>query len=107
MDQTDYCTIYIIRHGESEANAADIYGLNTKLTSKGKKQAKETAEKFKDIHFDAVFSSPLIRAKETVAIITEERELEIETKEALRERDEGVIEGKKAQEVRKEFGEMY
>lgn len=107
MNKTNYCTIYIVRHGESEANVAKLYGLNTRLTPNGRAQAKMLSKKFKNIHFDAVFSSPLLRAKETVSLITEERKLEILTKEALRERFDGIIDGRKAEEVRKEFGQMY
>jgi broad specificity phosphatase PhoE len=105
-DQT-YTTIYVVRHGQSEANVADKHGLDTKLSSKGKEQAKEAARKFKDLTFDAIFSSPLVRAKETAEIIAEEHKLEVLTHDALRERHEGILDGRKGSEVKKEFAKMY
>ena len=103
----NYCTIYLVRHGESEANVAGLHGLDTKLTETGKKQAKLLAQQFKKIHFDAIFSSPLVRAKETAAIIAEEHKLEVLTKEALRERNEGILDGKAAKDMSIEFEKMY
>ncbi|MEK7570933.1 MAG: histidine phosphatase family protein [Patescibacteria group bacterium] len=102
MDK-NICTIYIVRHGESEANLADVRGADTKLTKTGKKQVQEFAQKHKHIHFDAIFSSPLIRAQETATIIAEERKLEILTKEALRERFSGELDGKKYEEIKEEL----
>jgi broad specificity phosphatase PhoE len=107
MNKTNYCTIYIVRHGQSEANVAKLHGLNTKLSPKGQEQAKELSKKLQNIHFDAIFSSPLVRAKETVEFIAKEQKLEILTKEALREREEGIVDGKADHEVAKEFGHMY
>ena len=107
MNKTNYCTIYIVRHGQSEANVAKRHGLNTKLSPKGQEQAKELSKKLRNIHFDAIFSSPLIRAKETVRFIAEDQKIEVLTKEALREREEGIIDGKAEHEVKKEFGKMY
>jgi len=105
--KNNYCTFYIVRHGESKANAAKLHGLDTKLTDKGKKQAELLAQQFKQIHFDAIFSSPLVRAKETAAIIAEEHKLEVLTKEALRERHEGILDGKADKDVATELRKMY
>ncbi len=107
MTNDNYCTIYIVRHGESEANAANVYGLDTNLTQKGKAQAKKIAEQFKNIHFEAVFSSPLVRAKETAAVIAKEHQLEVLTKEALRERSEGILDGKESKKTQEEFKKMF
>jgi broad specificity phosphatase PhoE len=107
MNKTNYSTIYIVRHGQSEANVSKLHGLNTKLSPKGQEQAKKLSKKFQDIHFDAIFSSPLVRAKETVRFIAEEQKLEVLTKEALRERGEGIVDGKAEHEAKKEFGKMY
>ncbi len=63
------------------------------MTENGKSQATETARKLKDIHFDAVFSSSLIRAKQTAEIIAAEKELAIETRDIIKERYYGKLEG--------------
>lgn len=89
------CTFYIIRHGETEWNASHrIQGqLDSPLTQKGLTQAKETGEKLKNIHFDAIFSSDLLRSKRTAEIINLERNLKIQTEKALRERTFGEHDG--------------
>lgn len=62
--------LIIIRHGETEGNVRRILaGTRDKLTAKGINQAKKLALRLKDEKIDAIFSSPLIRAKETAQII--------------------------------------
>lgn len=91
----NHCTIYIVRHGETEWNVAKINQGQSEsiLTPKGILQAKETGEKLKDIHFDAIFSSDLSRCTDTAKIINIDRELVIETSKLLRERTYGRFEG--------------
>ena len=57
-------TVYLIRHGESEANEKDVFIGHTDLalTALGKRQAQITAEYLKDIVPDAIYSSDLQRA---------------------------------------------
>ena len=66
--------VYLIRHGESEANVAlDLDNPNfyydAKLTSYGKKQAQDTQKKLKNVDFDLVLCSPLTRALQTFSLI--------------------------------------
>ena len=101
------CTLYVVRHGQSEANVKDLYGLDTPLTHLGKEQAAQTAQNLKNIHFDAVFSSDFLRAKETAEIIAKEHNLLVTTKKALREKYMGEIEGRNAKEVKTELKELF
>jgi broad specificity phosphatase PhoE len=86
-------TIYIVRHGESEANVAmaaklpnlDFKNWDPDLTELGVQQAQEKFEAFKHITFDLVFASDLLRAKKTAEIIAAERELAVMTRVILRE----------------------
>jgi phosphoserine phosphatase len=89
------CIFYIVRHGETEWNVIDkIQGqLDSFLTQKGLEQARETSEKLKNIHFDTIFSSDLLRCKRTAEIMGLERNLEIQTEKALRERTFGKYDG--------------
>ena len=91
-----YCTIYIVRHGETNANLEEIVSghFDSPLTEKGENQARARGEDLKKIHFDAVFSSDLIRAKRTAEIISLDRQLEVNTSNLLRERFFGKWEGK-------------
>ncbi|MCX6732761.1 MAG: histidine phosphatase family protein [Candidatus Roizmanbacteria bacterium] len=90
------CTLYLVRHGETDWNVTrTIQGQkDIPLNAKGEGQAQELREILKPIHFDAVFSSDLIRAKRTAEILTLERQLVLETTNTLRERAFGIYEGK-------------
>lgn len=87
--------LYIVRHGQTDWN------LNRKLqghsdiplNENGIKMAHETAEKFKNVPIDYVFSSPLKRALETAEIILGNRNLPIKTDNRLREVGFGEFEG--------------
>ena len=91
------CTIYIIRHGETEWNVKKIMQgqKNSLLTTKGIQQAKQAAKQLKQIKFAAIFSSDLLRAKRTAQIIALEHKLIVKTRKILRERYYGKFEGKK------------
>lgn len=60
--------IYLVRHGEAdyelEKEPGEFPGVP--LTAKGQQQAKELAEKLKNINFDIVVCSDMLRAKQTV-----------------------------------------
>lgn len=94
--EENYCTLYLVRHGETEWNVQKINQgqSESSLTEKGIEQAKETAEKLKDIKFDAIFSSDLSRAYKTAEIIKLDRGIVIQTSKLLRERAHGSFEGK-------------
>lgn len=64
--------IYLIRHGESEANAGNAWqGSQSMLTDKGRAQAASVGQRLKAVSLDALVSSTLPRAKESAEIISE------------------------------------
>ena len=85
--------IYIIRHGKTELNKANVLQgrSNHPLNEEGVEQAKKAAENLREIHFDHVFSSPLIRAVETAEIVCPDMKPVID--ERLIEMDYGPYEG--------------
>lgn len=97
----NYCTLYLVRHGETEWNIEHITQghLDSALTEKGIQQAEETADEFKGIHFDAIFSSDSLRAQRTAEVIKLDRDIIIQTSELLRERCFGSFEGKHGDEL--------
>ncbi|MBI2196766.1 histidine phosphatase family protein [Candidatus Daviesbacteria bacterium] len=101
----NYCTLYLIRHGQTDWNAKGLTQGQTDipLNSEGIKQAQTLGESLKNIKFNAMFSSDLIRAKRTAEIIALERKLAIKTTEALRERWYGEQEGKNEQLLQKYY----
>ena len=90
-------TLYLVRHGKSQYNAVKRYTGSTDvpLSEEGVKQARETALLLKDIWFDVIVSSPLVRAKTTAETIAEYHPgVPIVFNENLRERFFGDLEGK-------------
>lgn len=87
--------LFIFRHGQTVWNAAKkIQGsADIELTEEGRKMAKVTAEAIKDIHFDAVYSSPLKRAYETACILKGDRDITVNVDDRIREMGFGVLEG--------------
>ena len=63
--------VYLIRHGETDWNSVrKLQGqTDIRLNDYGIELAKLTAEGLKDVDFDLIYSSPLIRAVETAEII--------------------------------------
>ena len=87
--------LYIVRHGQTDWNVVKrVQGqTDIPLNTTGEEQARQIARLFKNIHFDAVFSSDLLRAKRTAEIITLEKNLAVQTTHLLRERNFGPYEG--------------
>jgi len=66
--------IYFIRHGESEANVANVFsGPDSLITDHGREQARVAGEKLKSdgIVVDRIISSTYQRSTETARIIAE------------------------------------
>ena len=85
--------IYIIRHGKTEMNKANLLQGRSDypLNEEGIRQAQKAAELLRDVHFDHVFSSPLGRALQTAAILVPGVKPAVD--ELLIEMDYGPFEG--------------
>lgn len=79
--------IYLIRHGESEANSKHVFIGHTDLdiTEKGHLQAEAAAQYLKDIHADVIYSSHLIRAYNTALHTARVKNMDVIKTEKLRE----------------------
>ena len=89
--------IYIVRHGETEANKQGyVQGwTDVPLNENGRILAELTGRGMKSIHFDHCFSSPLIRAKETAEILLREsgNNISISFDDRIKEMNFGSFEG--------------
>lgn len=85
--------IYLVRHGEVPHNALKQYNnKNEDLNETGIKQALDLKAKLKDIDYDIVICSPLIRAIHTADIINiKEKDIIIDN--MLEERNPGSLTG--------------
>ena len=101
--------LVLVRHGETEWNRLQrVQGrTDIPLNDTGRQQAEETADRLRQRgeRFDAVAASPLSRAVETARIIADGLGLgEVETVDALVERDYGSAEGMTGQQIDERFG---
>lgn len=108
MESTSCCTLYIMRHGETEWNVSHIVQGHTDspLTKNGVRQVEETAAELKNINFAAIYSSDSGRARRTAEIARLDRELAIVTTSALRERHYGSFEGRESENFKKAVQEI-
>ena len=63
--------LYLIRHGIAADREAYPQDQNRPLTSKGNRKTSQVAKQLKnrDLHFDLILTSPLVRARETAVIL--------------------------------------
>lgn len=71
LKRSNGAELYLIRHGDAIPEADEIIPSGTydnlPLSKIGRTQANALAERLKDLHFDAAYSSPLRRCQETAA----------------------------------------
>jgi len=87
----------LVRHGVTDWIEQELlHGISDiPLSEHGKIQAKLTAETFKDINVDRLYSSSLSRAMQTAEEISKVTSLKITPVEGLKEMDFGWMEGKR------------
>ena len=100
--------LILVRHGETIENISKIcqgQKIGGTLTKEGIQQAKKLALRLKDEKIDKIYSSDLKRAKDTAKeIIKYHPKTEVEYTPALRERNWGIYECKKGEEITKAIG---
>ncbi len=97
---------FILRHGESLRNIKDIAvcwpeKLYCPLTKKGEKQIREVGQKLKREKIDLIFSSDLLRTRQTAEIIGKKLGIKPKLDKKLREINVGVLNGKPIKEIGK------
>lgn len=101
--------IFLIRHGQSLGNAEHLILGHTDrdLSPLGYEQARATADYLASEHIDAIYSSDLMRAKNTAVPHAQRRGMEVITSVGLREMYVGEWENKSVATVKEEYGDMY
>ena len=99
--------LYMIRHGESEANATRSHAgwAQIPLTEKGREDAKRAVRALAGISFDKVYTSDLLRAIQTKELVLPGAPFE--QTPLLREIDVGTLAGKTLSECEIALGEEY
>lgn len=109
MSEHPTTTILLVRHAESEANAAQMFGsqLDSKLTERGRLQSAALARALASVRIDHVYSSDLSRARDTVRPVAESRGLSLLELAAFRERSVGELMGLSFREARERYPEAW
>ena len=101
--------LYLVRHGETALNEKGCYYGKTDavLSVRGIEQAKYLQHIFKEVSFDYVVASPLVRAYNTAQIIIEERKQQIFGDSRLMEQDFGIFEGLTYKQLKGKYPQEY
>lgn len=88
--------LYIVRHSTTVWNEKRrTQGrVANRLSQNGKKETFSFAEELKDIHFDYIFCSPLLRAVQTANIINKFYKCKIIKVDRLTDIDQGIFSGR-------------
>jgi broad specificity phosphatase PhoE len=91
--------IYLIRHGETDWNRRGLYQGTTDvpLNALGRRQADALAKALAPVRFDAAYTSPLRRARETAGAVLAGRSVPLHVLPELRELSYGLWQGRASQ----------
>jgi broad specificity phosphatase PhoE len=109
---SDMCLLYLVRHGATANNRARpprLQGRRTDLdlSEEGQEEARRTGQLLSTRRVDAVYSSPLLRARRTAEAIARPHGLSIQQIEPLIEVDVGQWEGRAWDEIERTWPEAY
>jgi 2,3-bisphosphoglycerate-dependent phosphoglycerate mutase len=101
--------VLLIRHGQSEGNAARRFGGHTAtpLSPRGRRQAQATARALQSEELTIIYSSDLARAVETAQPLANLTGLAVNATTAFRERSVGVMEGLTFEAAAQQHPEQY
>ena len=101
--------LVLVRHGEVEEDARRrCYGrLDVPLSPLGHEQAARTAEWIAGLSIDAIWASPLSRARDSARPLAAKLNLEPRLHDGLREIDCGQLEGMTYPEIRERHPQLY
>ncbi|MBQ2865533.1 MAG: histidine phosphatase family protein [Clostridia bacterium] len=101
--------IFLIRHGQSDANKRNAFIGHTDLdlTEKGHAQAEKAAEFLMSVHCDAIYSSDLMRAYNTAEHTSRKKGIPVILSEQLREINGGEWENMDFATLRLEYRDTF
>jgi broad specificity phosphatase PhoE len=102
-------TVTLVRHGQTERSARAAYSgqLDIPLTSLGREQAVRCAEQLAGSGIDGVYTSPLVRARDTAQAIADAAGVPLIVDDRLIEVDYGPFEGLDRDGARAKYGQPF
>jgi broad specificity phosphatase PhoE len=100
--------IYLVRHGQTVWNEEGRLcgSSDVPLSGEGLAQAQKLAARLKSIDIAAIYSSPLLRARQTAEAIAAHHPIEVKVESDLREIDYGDWEGLKVADAMERFPKL-
>lgn len=95
-----------LRHGQTSSSRDNVFcgsGLNPDLTPEGAQMAQQFADFHVETRWQAIYASPLARARQTASPISQETGLEVQVRDDLKEIAYGAWEGKTVAQVDEEY----
>jgi broad specificity phosphatase PhoE len=102
--------LFLLRHGQTELSRANVFcgrRLDPALTPEGMAMAGAFAEAYRATRWEAIYSSPLDRARSTAAPLARAVGLAVREREELAEIDYGRWDGRSADEVSRDHHVEY
>ena len=99
-----------LRHGQTGSSRDNVFcgsGLNPDLTPEGAQMARQFADFYGDLSWQAIYASSLARAQQTAQPISEKTGLEIQTRDGLREIAYGAWEGQTVAQVDAQYHDEH
>ncbi len=102
--------LVLVRHGQSQWNLENRFTgwVDVPITPLGEAEAKRAGQALRGTRFDLAFTSELLRAKQTLALMLAELgqpDLPVERDQALNERHYGDLQGLNKAETAAKYGE--
>ena len=102
---------YIFRHGETEGNVRNIVqgsGIDIPLNEHGREQAIALRDIFADLDFSTIYSSKMIRARQTAEIVASGKQgAKVVTVDGLEEIHFGDAEGMSSEEAHEKYADIF
>lgn len=97
--------VVLVRHCETDRNRDGLVQgrADPSLNATGRRQAARIAARLADMPLDAIYSSPLLRARETAAAIAATRARTVQVEPALVELDVGEMDGLTGAQMRERY----
>ena len=96
VDNNDDLTLYLLRHGESIANVDRVFAarkVDPPLSDMGREQIQRQSKALASVRFDACYTSPLLRARQSAEILSEGIGPQFAETNALLEVHVGALDG--------------
>jgi broad specificity phosphatase PhoE len=109
----DACRLLLIRHAEMQGTTEDPAGLlcgwcDSPLSARGRRQAEALARRLThEPPATVLYSSPLRRAAETAAVLSEKLALAVRWTPRLREISCGILDGHSISEAQSKYPELW